>query len=86
MDEALAAVIAATVLMLDFGCRCFWNFFINQAPARAPQAPPVVHVRMHYPADFEHHLAGALTLIFGCFDLIFGYGVTETIGSLSRPA
>jgi hypothetical protein len=63
-----------------------FGIFINQAPARAPQAPPVVHVRMHYPADFEHHLAGALTLIFGCFDLIFGYGVTETIGSLSRPA
>ena len=73
MDEVLAAPIAATspmwaaetVLNVDgFGV------FIDQAPARAPQASPVVHVLMHYPADFEHHLAGALTLFLGRFYLI----------------
>lgn len=37
--------------------------FIHQAPARAPQAPPVVHVLMHYPADFAQRLAGAVVLV-----------------------
>lgn len=54
MDETLAASITATSLMFDartvFNVDGFFGFFIDQAPARAPQAPPVVPVRMHYPA------------------------------------
>ena len=74
MDEVQTAFVAATSPLSDAGpvldVNGFWSF-IHKAPARAPQAPPVVHVLMHYPTDLEQGLAGAVILVgvLACPDL-----------------
>jgi hypothetical protein len=70
MDEALAAFNAATPAIRKTGTgldvAAFGDFY-SSGPCQGAAGPPVVRVLMHYPADLEHRLAGAMILLGGLF-------------------